>query len=515
MKYKKIKKIGSGSYSNVYKSVDSDGKVIALKKLGSPLENGILETTLREMAILQHCHHKNVIKHYDLDLNNFRLISFPLYEMDMRRFIHDSKIEYSFEDIRSICRQLVQGLKHLHLMGFIHRDIKPQNILISRARVLRAQPYWKTVIADLGLTKNYVCTPEKSRNKTPEVVTLWYRAPEILLGDTKYSKALDMWSVGCIIPELYTKKVLFAGNSELDQLLLICKAVESTIPINIFNKQMSNHDVYEPELLRHTFKEIEPQAVDLTRRLLVFDCKERANCIDTLNHTFLSSPVFAGNSISSEQQELELRINNMKTEEQKYGPWVQSEVTIDMRHIVIDWMIEVVIEADLSDRTLFRAVMLLDKYIQKQIVYKKYLQLVGIVGLLLASKLEEPTHLELPWCSYITDNTYAEEELVIMEKSIVKVLEARVYFPMPVDFILTTDKQKEIRQLLYLVNFDYHTSHFFLPHEIADSIVHICCSHENRHNRLDDNSCVERIKSLRSSPTINLSKYKGLKAVLE
>ena len=202
-------KIGFGAYSDVYKMEMSNGDLVAMKKFKS---YDISPTLLRELALMKLCDHPNVVKMLEYDDVNFKWYTMPLYEGHLREFINETEI--SLDLIKNITIQILKGVNYLHSMGICHRDIKPQNILFKSENNEN-----KFVIADIGIS--HIFDPMANGIKTPEVCTLWYRPPEILLGDNKYSHNIDVWSVGCVIAEVATKKPLFPGDSDINQLYKI------------------------------------------------------------------------------------------------------------------------------------------------------------------------------------------------------------------------------------------------------------------------------------------------------
>lgn len=206
-KYEKLEKVGEGTYGKVYKAMEKGtGKLVALKKTRLEMdEEGIPPTALREISLLQmlstsiyvvrllcveHVHQPSTKS--QSPKSNLYLV-FEYLDTDLKKFIdlyrkgpNPKPLEPFL--IQKLMFQLCKGVAHCHSHGVLHRDLKPQNLLLVKDKELLK-------IADLGLGRAFT-VPLKSY--THEIVTLWYRAPEVLLGSTHYSTAVDMWSVGCI-----------------------------------------------------------------------------------------------------------------------------------------------------------------------------------------------------------------------------------------------------------------------------------------------------------------------------
>jgi serine/threonine protein kinase len=210
-RYTKLGKIGGGAYGVVYKATDTQtGLLVALKKIKTEVEeDGIPATALREIVFLRQLKHDNVVKLKDIVMEPGKyLLVFEYMDSDLHSVMKNLPCAMAEEVVQSYTNQMLEGLAYCHSMGVMHRDLKPQNLLVSKDGTLK--------IADFGL-----CRAFTYRTLTVEVVTRWYRAPEILLGSNTYSPVLDVWSVGCITVEMSTNKVLFEGNCEIDQLHLI------------------------------------------------------------------------------------------------------------------------------------------------------------------------------------------------------------------------------------------------------------------------------------------------------
>lgn len=210
--YQRIEKIGEGTYGVVYKAINrKTNNIVALKKIRLENEDeGIPATTIREISLLKILKHPTIINLIDVIYSDKRLyLVFEYIDKDLRSFI-DNQDEIPIEIILRMTHQLLTALNFCHARGILHRDVKPQNILVDTDLNLK--------LADFGLGRA-INVP--LRTYTHDIVTLWYRPPEILLGAKYYSGAVDMWSAGCIVAELILCKPLFPGDSEIDQLYKI------------------------------------------------------------------------------------------------------------------------------------------------------------------------------------------------------------------------------------------------------------------------------------------------------
>ncbi|KAI7688308.1 hypothetical protein SSS_09217 [Sarcoptes scabiei] len=213
--YQKIEKIGEGTYGVVYKAKHKKtSELVALKKIRLENEDdGVPSTAIREVTILKELLHPNIVCLQNVLLQENRLyLVFEFLQMDLKKYLDtipsgklmDKKL------VKSYLHQITEGLVFCHSRRIIHRDLKPQNLLLDNNGKIK--------IADFGLARAFGIP---IRPYTHEVVTLWYRAPEVLLGSQKYSTPVDVWSVACIFAEMITKYPLFHGDSEIDQLFRI------------------------------------------------------------------------------------------------------------------------------------------------------------------------------------------------------------------------------------------------------------------------------------------------------
>lgn len=204
--------IGSGTYGEVYEAVDTEtNNMVALKKIKLNEKEGMPGTALREISILKKMKHENIICLYSV-IHTASLLTLVFEYID-----YDLK-EYISTDCNPIylINQLVSGVQYLHRNNIVHRDLKPQNILVDKEGRLK--------IADFGLSRSFeIKVPPYSS----EVVTLWYRSPELLYGSTNYSFYVDIWSVGCIMFEIITGDPLFPGEDKQQMIALIDTVAKS------------------------------------------------------------------------------------------------------------------------------------------------------------------------------------------------------------------------------------------------------------------------------------------------
>merc|ERR1719326_810477 len=174
-------------------------------------EDGVPSTAIREIAILKHLSHENVVQLIDLFCKPGELVLvFEVAESDLKKHMKAQGGSMQPTQVKDFAHQLLLGMEFCHANRIIHRDLKPQNLLIDTNLRLK--------IADFGLARAFVVPVPKY---THEVVTVWYRAPEILLGSPLYSVPVDMWSVGCVTAEMATGAPLFAGDSEIDTIFKV------------------------------------------------------------------------------------------------------------------------------------------------------------------------------------------------------------------------------------------------------------------------------------------------------
>ncbi|KAL1139278.1 hypothetical protein AAG570_006264 [Ranatra chinensis] len=194
--YIKVEKIGEGTYGVVFKGKNKKtGQLVAIKKIRMESdEEGIPSTAIREISLLKELVHPNIVGLQEVLMEENRLyLIFEFLTMDLKKYLDqlDDVKMLDVQIVKSYVFQILQAILFCHKRRVLHRDLKPQNLLIASNGVIK--------VADFGLGRAFGIP---IRVYTHEVVTLWYRAPEVLLGATRYSCPVDIWSIGCIFAEL-------------------------------------------------------------------------------------------------------------------------------------------------------------------------------------------------------------------------------------------------------------------------------------------------------------------------
>jgi len=280
--------LGTGTYGEVYKGRDKlTGAFVALKRIRLETEDeGIPSTTLREIAVQRQLSHPNIVALLDVAHNDSRLyLIFEFVEQDLKKLLSDSPSgPLQPQQLCSYAFQLLKAIDYCHSRGVMHRDLKPHNILVSSNGLLK--------VTDFGLARAFV---PPIRQWTHEVVTLWYRAPEILLGAEIYALPIDVWSIGVIIAEMVAKLPLLPGDSEIDELYRIFRIFgtpnEETWPgVTQLEDWNDAFPVWPAVTLRSIIGPnlSDPQCQDLLERLLQINPTARYTTSMALQHPYFA-----------------------------------------------------------------------------------------------------------------------------------------------------------------------------------------------------------------------------------
>lgn len=293
-----ISQIGEGAYGRVYKAKDLDsGDVVALKKVRTDNEKeGFPITAVREIKILRKLKHTNIINLIEivtdtLDISDLKggkggvYLVFECMDHDLMGLLESRLVDFQTNHIQSIIKQLLEAVTYCHQCNFLHRDIKCSNILMNNKGQIK--------LADFGLAR-YYHADDDTRMYTNKVITLWYRAPELLLGEERYGPSIDIWSCGCIFGELFLKKPLFMAHQEIDQLdkiSCICGTPTpavwpEVIKLQHFHLITPKHQ-YKRRLKDEYEHLIPKDALDLLDKLLILDPSRRITGSQAIIHVFL------------------------------------------------------------------------------------------------------------------------------------------------------------------------------------------------------------------------------------
>ena len=288
-KYQKIEKIGEGTYGVVYKARNRlTGELVALKKIRLEAEDeGIPSTAIREISILKELQHPNIVRLHDVIHTEKKLtLVFEFLDLDLKKFLDMATSAGELLQppvIKALLFQLLAGVSFCHDRRVLHRDLKPQNLLINQESL-------ELKLADFGLARAFGIPV---RSYTHEVVTLWYRAPDVLMGSRKYSTPVDLWSVGCIFGEMSSGRPLFPGTSDADQLSKIFKVLgtpsETSWPTMVeLPDYKSDWEKFPPMQLAQYCQNLEPQGIALLEQLLKYDPASRISAKRALQDDYFA-----------------------------------------------------------------------------------------------------------------------------------------------------------------------------------------------------------------------------------
>ncbi|EQC39305.1 CMGC/CDK/CDC2 protein kinase [Saprolegnia diclina VS20] len=486
----------------------SSGKVLAMKRARVfPKGEGVPYYMLRELAVLQGIHHPHIASLEMISLAKDELhVFFPYVDKTLHEIINPTSDPNGGRvlpehQIRRLLHQLLDAIAYCHRRGVLHRNLKPKHLLID-TDVPDNYDNATLRISDFALVR---ATGIPRRQYTMEVVTLWYRPPEILMGEKQYSPAVDVWSVGCIFAEMAQGKPLFTGISEIDQLFQIFSKLSTptsaTWPaftsLPNYRFEFPN---WKPRPLDRLFPHISPLGLDLLGKLLTYNPDARISAENALRHPYFDAAAggvprllpsipmanmaftlhrqYEGNPEYMDLFHAHLRDAELKLcKEVKY---LSRQKTLRPLHrsMLVDWLIEVVDVFEMCLRTAFLAVNYTDRFLDVVMVKKTKFQLLGATCLHVASKCEDVSYIGVEDLSMCADNVYTSMQVLQMEEQLLNTLNFTLAVPTALDFLniyqrsMVTLEKKTSMLAQYLSELALQEYSFlkFLP-----SVVATCC----------------------------------------
>ncbi|KAM8722048.1 cyclin-dependent kinase 15 [Acanthopagrus schlegelii] len=288
--YVSLEKLGEGAYASVYKGISRiNGQLVALKVIRMKTEEGVPFTAIREASLLKGLKHANIVVLHDIIHTRDSLtFVFEYVQTDLAQYMIQHPGGLHSHNVRVFMFQLLRALCYIHSRRILHRDLKPQNLLISYLGELK--------MADFGLARSKSIP---SQTFSSEVVTLWYRPPDVLLGSTDYSTALDMWGAGCIFIEMLQGAPAFPGDTDVFQQLQKIWTVLG-VPSELSWPGVSQLPNYRPERFVHSepkqfrtvwkrLNQLPYKTEDLVQKMLKGVPADRISAQDSLQHPYFST----------------------------------------------------------------------------------------------------------------------------------------------------------------------------------------------------------------------------------
>ncbi|XP_040180292.1 cyclin-dependent kinase 16 isoform X2 [Rana temporaria] len=281
--YVKLDKLGEGTYATVYKGRSKlTENLVALKEIRLEHEEGAPCTAIREVSLLKDLKHANIVTLHDI-IHTERTLTlvFEYLDKDLKQYLDDCGNLINLHNIKLFLFQLLRGLAYCHRRKVLHRDLKPQNLLINEKGELK--------LADFGLARAK-SIPTKTYSN--EVVTLWYRPPDILLGSTEYSTQIDMWGVGCIFYEMVTGRPLFPGSTVEEQLHFIFRILgtptEETWTGILSNEEFKSYSYpkYFPDPIQKHAPRLDSDGANLLSKLLQLEGRRRISADEAMKRSY-------------------------------------------------------------------------------------------------------------------------------------------------------------------------------------------------------------------------------------
>ena len=295
-----------------------------MKEIHLDSEEGTPSTAIREISLMKELKHENIVSLHDvIHTENKLMLVFEYMDKDLKKYMDSrgDRGQLDYVTIKSFMQQLLRGIAFCHDNRVLHRDLKPQNLLINTKGQLK--------LADFGLARAFGIPVNTFSN---EVVTLWYRAPDVLLGSRTYNTSIDIWSAGCIMAEMYTGRPLFPGTTNDDQLQKIFRLMgtpsERSWPgISQFPEYKPNFHNFATQSLHAILPQVDPLGLDLLGKMLQLRPEMRISASEALRHAwFQDLPQLQGRAIQPGQAPVQQVQQIPQQQQPMYGAQVPSGV---------------------------------------------------------------------------------------------------------------------------------------------------------------------------------------------
>lgn len=322
--YEVLGTIGEGTYGIVLKARHKEtGQIVAIKKFKeSDEDEQVRKTALREVRILKQLKHDNIVNLIEVFRRKGKLhLVFEFVERTILEDLERNPDGMDALECKKCLWQLLRSIEYCHSHNVIHRDIKPENLLISRNGTLK--------LCDFGFARTLA---GPGARYTDYVATRWYRGPELLTGDTQYGKPVDVWAIGCMLPEMASGAPLFPGESDIDQLFHImrCFGQLPTKLLEIFKSNPLFVGIKIPEVVQCTetlekrFNAYNKDQLNFMKQCLKYEPEHRCTCSELMQHPYFTEDGFVAWFDGELKQMLERDAQDFKMRQKKYRKSVRN-----------------------------------------------------------------------------------------------------------------------------------------------------------------------------------------------
>lgn len=433
-RYKKLKRLGSGTYGTIFKARDQERKTNVVVKQCKPEDEGLPDDILREVSCLNRLNHDNIIKSHD-----FIVSSSGTCNLVLERMFGDLEQETPHRGLplptaKSYLKQILSAVEHCHSNLVIHQDLKPENLLLTEDR--------STVkLIDFGLSTTRFL--EKKHEYEP-TVSLFWRAPEIILRIGRHGPEVDMWSIGTLFYEMVTGSVLFEGDDEEEVLELIFKLLgtptdESWPEFRSLPEYSDDFPKFSPKPISKWASKLDPLGQDLLSNLLTINPEKRITARQALAHPWFapdghSTKPVGSMSLATDAFQNILRVES-RTVTRKNPTADQKEITANMRSTLIEALTEITVSGEHRFEALCLAKYIIDTFLLKNRVDSGSLLLLGITAFVIATKTEDMEPMALKSARKIANKKFSEKKIKDMEVNVVSALKSQLWSPTPLHFL--------------------------------------------------------------------------------